>query len=70
MKESEVLTLKYGFKFEDLFESVKLKELTEVFYNYFKKEDPGTFERFSKYRDAKGEGFTEVETSKILSKVS
>ena len=66
MKESDELSLKYGFKFEDLFESVKLRELTEVFYNYFKNADADAYERFAKYRDAKGEGYTEIETSKIL----
>src|SRR5258706_11956386 len=66
MKDGQALTFNYGFKFEDLFEPQKLKELTEEFYNYFKEADTGNYERFAKYRDAKGESYSEIETSKIL----
>lgn len=60
------LTLKHGFKFEDLFESVKLKELTGIFHNYYKSKDADAFARYIAYYDAKGEGYAELETSKIL----
>ncbi len=60
------LNLKYGFSFEDLFESPKLKELAEIFYDYFGKTDPAVYERFAKYRESLGEGYGEIETSKIL----
>lgn len=60
------MNLKYGYKFEDLFESSKLKDLAERFYEFYKKTDPASFEVFSKYRDSKGEGFSEIETSNIV----
>jgi hypothetical protein len=64
--EKEELTFKYGFNFEHLFESPKLKELADIFYDYFKKTDPAVYERFAKYRDSLGDGYGEIETSKIL----
>lgn len=57
---------KHGFTFTDLFDTHRLKELTEIFYLYYEKADPEQFNKFASYRDAKGEGFDEVETSKIL----
>ena len=60
------LNLKYGFKFEDLFESIKLKELADKFYTFYKEADPVSYAKFEKYRDAKGEGFSEIETSSII----
>jgi NADPH-dependent glutamate synthase beta subunit-like oxidoreductase/NAD(P)H-flavin reductase len=59
-------SFKYGFKFLDLFESSKLKELTEIFYNYFKEKDNLGYEKYSNYRNALGEGFNEVETSNAI----
>jgi hypothetical protein len=44
------LKLNFGFKFEDLFESGKLKELTEKFYGFYEATDKDSFERFKKYR--------------------
>ncbi len=60
------LQLKHGLKFEDLFESTKLRELTEKFYSYYSSTDPTSFEKFAKYRDSKGEGFPEIETSNMI----
>ena len=60
------LKLKHGFRFTDLFETSKLKELTDLFYGYYKTESPEEYAKFSAYRDAKGLGYDEVETSKIL----
>lgn len=60
------INLKYGFKFEDLFDSMKLKELTEQFYSYYRASDPASYEKFEKYRDSKGEGWDELETSHIV----
>lgn len=60
------LTLKYGFKFGDLFESAKLKELTQKFYTYYNTSDQASYEKFSKYRDAKGEGFSDLDVSNII----
>lgn len=41
------LNLKHGFKFEDLFESAKLKELTQKFYTYYNTSNQSSYERFS-----------------------
>jgi NADPH-dependent glutamate synthase beta subunit-like oxidoreductase/NAD(P)H-flavin reductase len=60
------LNLKHGFKFEDLFESAKLRELTNNFYEYYGKTDPVSFEKFAKYRDARGVGFDELEISNLV----
>ena len=60
------LKLKHSLKFEDLFESAKLKDLTDKFYSFYKAEDASSYEKFSKYRDAKGEGFDELEVSNIV----
>jgi NADPH-dependent glutamate synthase beta subunit-like oxidoreductase/NAD(P)H-flavin reductase len=60
------LNLKYGFTFEDLFDSMKLKELTEKFYAYYKETDPESFEKFTRYSDSKGEGWSEIEISHIV----
>src|SRR4030095_12094602 len=60
------LTLKHGFGFNDLFESHKLKELADIFYNYYRSKDPESYQRFSNYKNAGGEGFAETEVSKIL----
>ena len=60
------LELKHGLKFEDLFESSKLKELTDKFYSFYSSADAASFEKFTKYRDTKGEGFTEIEVSNIV----
>ncbi|MBN8584573.1 MAG: FAD-dependent oxidoreductase [Ignavibacteria bacterium] len=60
------LNLKHGFKFEDLFESAKLKELTQKFYTYYNTSNQSSFERFSNYRDSKGEGFSDLDISNIV----
>ncbi|MBZ0202221.1 MAG: pyridine nucleotide-disulfide oxidoreductase, partial [Ignavibacteria bacterium] len=60
------MNLKHGYKYEDLFESSKLRDLAERFYEFYKKADPASFEIFSKYKASKGEGFTEIETSNIV----
>ncbi len=60
------LKLKYGFKFTDLFESSKLKELTEQFYKFYEKQSPIDYTEFTQYRDANGAGFDETVTSKII----
>ena len=60
------LVLKHGFKFEDLFESTKLRELTQKFYTYYNTSNQTSFERFSKYRDVNGEGYDELDVSNII----
>jgi NADPH-dependent glutamate synthase beta subunit-like oxidoreductase/NAD(P)H-flavin reductase len=65
-QEMNDLKLKHGFKFEDLFLSSKLRELSGLFYNYYKTQDVNSYETFIKYRDSKGSGFTEIEVSNIV----
>lgn len=60
------LVLKHGFKFEDLFESSKLRELTQKFYTYYNTSNQSSFERFCKYRDVNGEGYDELDISNII----
>lgn len=60
------LVLKHGFKFEDLFESAKLKELTQKFYTYYNTSNQSSYERFSRYRDVNGEGYNELDTSNVI----
>src|SRR5687768_6717076 len=62
----ESLQLKYGFEFDDLFESIKLKELAEKFYEYFQSGDAIQYKTFADYRDVKGEGYDRLIESKIL----
>lgn len=56
----------FGFAFNDLFEPSKLKYLTEEFYKYYQKENSEKYDTFSKFNEARGDGFDELETSKIL----
>lgn len=60
------LNLKYGFKFGDLFESQKLKELADKFYAFYKETDPVSYDIFQAYKECKGENFGELETSGIV----
>ncbi len=60
------LILNFGFTFEDLFNSTKLGELTEKFYDFYRETDTISFEKFKKYSDAKGAGYDELEISGII----
>ncbi len=60
------MKLKYGYTFKDLFETKKLKELADKFYNYYNDADPSSFERFKKYRDNNGKEVTDIERSAII----
>ena len=63
----ETLTLSIPrFSFYDLYKPEKLAELTHVFYEEVKAKDAAVFERFARYRDAKGTGFSDLEESHIL----
>ena len=55
-----------GFKFSDLFEVVKLKELAEAFYNDVKSDDPVLSSALTKYIASKGIGYEPKVRSKIL----
>lgn len=65
-KNNVDLNLNFGISFNDLFEPSKLKCLTEEFYKYYQKENWEKYETFSKFNKAKGEGFDELETSRVL----
>jgi NADPH-dependent glutamate synthase beta subunit-like oxidoreductase/NAD(P)H-flavin reductase len=60
------LNPKFGYSYEDIYEPGKLKSLTEDFYEYFESKDKAGFGNFSKYRDSKGAGFSDIEISNVL----
>ena len=55
-----------GFKFSDLFDAVKLKELAETFYAEVKDDDPLLHSALTKYIASKGNGYEPKVRSKIL----
>lgn len=55
-----------GFKYSDLFDAVKLKELAEKFYDEVKQENPLVGDALTKYIEARGEGFEKRVESNIL----
>ncbi len=54
------------FDYHDLHNPHKLARLTDIFYDEVLSADPGLFERFDRYRIAKGEGLTGPEISSIV----
>ncbi len=55
-----------GFRFSDLFDAVKLKELADRFYGEVAEREPVLHTALSKYIAARGEGFERKVESKIL----
>ncbi len=55
-----------GFRFSDLFDALKLKELAERFYGEVAEKEPVLHTALSKYIAARGEGFERKVESKIL----
>ena len=55
-----------GFRFSDLFDAVKLAELTETFYSEVESRDPVVGTALRKYVAAKGNGLERRAASKIL----
>lgn len=55
-----------GFKYSDLFDAVKLKELADKFYDEVKQENPLVGDALVKYIEARGEGFEKRVESNIL----
>jgi NADPH-dependent glutamate synthase beta subunit-like oxidoreductase/NAD(P)H-flavin reductase len=55
-----------GFRFSDLFDAVKLAELTEAFYAELEKQQPIVGEALRKYIAAGGAGYEHRASSKIL----
>lgn len=55
-----------GFKFSDLFDAVRLKDLAEKFYEELKEENALLHEALTKYVAARGEGYEKRVESNIL----
>src|SRR4051812_24760779 len=55
-----------GFRYSDLFDAVKLAELTEAFHSDLESREPVVGEALKKYLAAKGAGFEPRAASKIL----
>ena len=55
-----------GFKFSDLFDAVKLKELADKFYDEVKQENPLVGDALVKYIEAHGHGYEKRVESNIL----
>jgi NADPH-dependent glutamate synthase beta subunit-like oxidoreductase/NAD(P)H-flavin reductase len=55
-----------GFRYSDLYDAVKLKQLAEIFYLEVEKQDPLLSNALNKYIAARGEGFERRVESKIL----
>ncbi|MEO6694495.1 MAG: FAD-dependent oxidoreductase [Ignavibacteria bacterium] len=57
---------KSGYSYQDLYDPVKLKSLTEDFCKYFETKDKEKFLNFINYRDNKGKDLTDLQVSNIL----
>lgn len=55
-----------GFKYSDLFDAVKLKELAEKFYSDVKEREPVLHQALIEYIERRGEGYEPKVASKIL----
>lgn len=55
-----------GFKFSDLFDAVKLRELAEKFYDEVSQENPLVHDALTKYIAARGKGYEKRVESNIL----
>ncbi|HMY18711.1 MAG TPA: pyridine nucleotide-disulfide oxidoreductase, partial [Polyangium sp.] len=55
-----------GFVYADLFDPLRLAELTDRFFAYFEAQDPEAFARFNAYRACLGEGMGPEATSEAL----
>ncbi len=55
-----------GFKYSDLFDALKLKEIAEKFYAEVKKENPILHDALTKYIENRGAGYERKVESKIL----
>ena len=63
---TDFLNPESGYSYEDLFDPMRLKDLTEDFYKYYEKKDGKKFEAFLKYRNSEGKGLANTEVSNIL----
>ena len=58
------------FTFHDLYKPEKLSQLTELFFTELKQKNSSLFEKFSRYKENKGIGFSEIEISNLLVEVA
>ncbi len=65
-KNIDFLNSKFGYSYEDLYDTLRLKDLTDDFYRYFQKKDLKKYESFVSYKNAKGQGFNPMQISCIL----
>ena len=64
--ETNFLNPESGYSYEDLYNPLKLKTLTEDFYKYFESTDKIGFDKFSLYQKCNGDGIPDTEVSNIL----
>jgi len=55
-----------GFRFSDLFDAVKLSELTDVFHAFLHEHEPVVADALKKYTSARGIGFEKRAASKVI----
>ena len=63
---ADFLNPKSGYSYEDLYDPGRLKDLADDFDKFFKKKDKEKFDFFSRYRNSKGLGLSDLEISNIL----
>jgi NADPH-dependent glutamate synthase beta subunit-like oxidoreductase/NAD(P)H-flavin reductase len=56
----------FGYTYEDLYNPLRLKSLTEDFYSYYERKDKEKFQEYKNYIDSKGAGFPALQISGIL----
>lgn len=66
MDVNNFLNPDYGYTYKDLYDSSKLKSLTEDFYVYFESVNKSAYDEFIIYLNQKGKDLKPVQISKIL----
>ena len=64
--QTDFLNPAFGYRFNDLFDSFKLKQLAEDFDKYFESKDKSKFDAFVKYRISKAKGMSPQDVSSVL----
>lgn len=65
-----MLNPEYRYTYKDLYDSLKLKSLTEDFYGYFESANKPAYDEFKIYLNQKGKDLKPVQISKILIEAS
>ena len=63
---TDFLNPAFGYRFNDLFDSFKLKQLAEDFDKYFESKEKSKFDAFVKYRISKAKGMSPQDVSSVL----